>query len=87
MCIRDRGIIYLLTHQHALMLVEFSPTQVKQAVTGYGGAQKDQVARVIKQLFGFDTCIERYDVTDALAVALCGAWQKQSLPRNIQAGS
>lgn len=72
-----RGIVYLLTHQHALMLHEFSPRQVKLAVTGYGGADKDQVACAIKcifpQLASADTAL-RHDTTDAIAIALCGLW-------------
>ncbi len=69
-----RGIIYLLTHKHGLSLQEFAPTQVKQSVTGFGGATKDQVARVILQLFPGMEVPKKEDVTDALAVTLCGLW-------------
>jgi len=69
-----RGILYLLAHKHNTDLQEFAPTEVKQSVTGFGGATKDQVARVIMQLFpGMDTP-KKEDVTDALAVTLCGLW-------------
>lgn len=74
-----RGILYLLADTHALELHEFSPTQVKQAVTGFGGAGKDQVARVILQLFPRLVMPEKLDVTDALAVTLCGLWQNKRL--------
>ena len=74
-----RGILYLLSNQNNLDVLEFTPRQVKQLVTGYGGASKDQVARVIKQLFPRMKVPQRDDVTDALAVTLCGVWQSKSL--------
>lgn len=72
-----RGILYLLADQHQTQLFEFPPTQVKQALTGFGLAEKDQVARVIQRLFPLlnRQILERNDVTDALAIALCGIWQ------------
>lgn len=76
-----RGILYLLADQHGIPLAEFAPREVKLAVTGSGAAQKEQVARVITRLFkGIEP--KTLDVTDALAVTLCGAWkgsQKVSL--------
>jgi crossover junction endodeoxyribonuclease RuvC len=69
-----RGILYLLSDTHGLVLHEYSPTQVKQSVTGYGGASKDQVARLIGRLLPAMQEQKKYDVTDALAVALCGIW-------------
>lgn len=74
-----RGILYLLAHQHNLELHEFSPREVKQSVTGFGGASKDQVERVIMQLFPKLETQKKQDVTDALAVTLCGLWKKRSL--------
>ncbi len=72
-----RGVLYLLANKHNLNLHEFSPREVKQAVTGYGGASKDQVARVILQLFPRMKNPLKEDVTDALAVTLCGLWRKK----------
>ena len=69
-----RGIVYLLAHKHQLALQEFAPMQVKQSVTGFGGATKDQVARVVLQLFPGMELPKKEDVTDALAVTLCGLW-------------
>lgn len=76
-----RGILYLLAHQHNLRLHEFTPTQVKQAVTGFGGASKDQVARIILQLFPKLAVPEKADVTDAVAVSLCGLWHQPQISR------
>ncbi len=74
-----RGILYLLAHKHGADLLEFAPTQVKQSITGFGGASKEQVARVIMQLFPRLITPEKLDVTDALAVTLCGLWANKSL--------
>lgn len=71
-----RGILYLLAHKHNLKLHEFSPMQVKLSVTGYGSASKEQVARVVLQLFPKLAAPDKADVTDALAVSLCGLWHK-----------
>lgn len=76
-----RGILYLLSATHALHLHEFSPTQVKQSLTGFGGASKEQVARVIAQLFPQLPPQEKADVTDAIAVSLCGVWHNKVLQK------
>jgi crossover junction endodeoxyribonuclease RuvC len=70
-----RGVLYLLSDHHNLQLHEFSPREVKQALTGFGGAQKDQVARIILRLFPTINVPEKADVTDALAVTLCALWR------------
>lgn len=70
-----RGILYLLANQNNLQIHEFSPRQVKLSVTGFGGATKDQVAHMILRMIPKLTDlgkIEKQDVTDALAVAICG---------------
>jgi len=69
-----RGIIYLLVETHKTQLYEFSPREVKQAVTGHGGADKEQVARIIMRLFPLLVAPDKADVTDALAVTLCCLW-------------
>jgi len=74
-----RGILYLLSHRHQIQLHEFSPREVKQSVTGFGGAGKDQVARVVLQLFPRMKTPDKQDVTDALAVTLCGLWRGKQL--------
>lgn len=75
-----RGIIYLLAQQHAITLHEFAPREIKQAVTGYGSASKEQVERVIQQLFPRLPEQKKADVTDAIATGLCGVWlQKRAI--------
>ena len=75
-----RGILYLLANQHQKVLCEYSPREVKAAVTGYGGAKKDQVAAMVLRLFPKISLVQataKSDVTDALAVSLCGFWEKE----------
>lgn len=74
-----RGILYLLAHKNNLVIHEFAPREVKQSVTGYGGASKDQVARVVHQLFPTLAAQKKEDVTDAIAVTLCGLWQQKTV--------
>jgi crossover junction endodeoxyribonuclease RuvC len=74
-----RGIIYLLAQQHNIHIHEFAPTEIKQRITGFGGASKEQVARVVMQLFPKLSKPEKNDVTDALAVTLCGLWHTKRL--------
>lgn len=70
-----RGILYLLVAKYNLVLTEFSPREVKLSVTGFGGADKEQVARVILRLFPGLHMPGKLDVTDALAVTICGLWK------------
>ena len=46
-----RGCLHLLAYQHNLKIIEYSPKEIKLAITGFGGAQKDQVQRVVHMLF------------------------------------
>lgn len=74
-----RGIIYLLSNTYQLVLHEFAPREIKLSVTGFGGADKEQVARVILRLFPTLVAPDKADVTDALAVTLCCLWKNNSL--------
>lgn len=73
-----RGILYLLANQYKTQLHEFSPREVKLSITGFGGASKDQVARVVLRLFPTMEKPKKDDVTDALAVTLCGLWHNSN---------
>lgn len=79
-----RGILYLLSSRYEITLHEFSPREIKQAVTGFGGADKDQVARVVHSLFPGFKANSTADETDALAISLCCLWHaafKQKVAR------
>ncbi len=73
-----RGTLYLLSAQNSCMIHEFSPREVKRSITGFGGASKEQVARIILKLFPTMKPPKRDDVTDALAVTLCGLWKNKN---------
>jgi crossover junction endodeoxyribonuclease RuvC len=70
-----RGIIYLLSVHYTLTVHEYSPREIKQAITGFGGASKEQVSHILLQLFPGLVKPKREDATDALAVGLCALWK------------
>jgi len=71
-----RGIIHLIAHQHLIQVIEFSPKEVKLAVTGFGSAEKDQVSRMVHMLFPGLIQKKSLDITDAIAISLCGLWKQ-----------
>lgn len=66
-----RGVVLLVAAQSGLPVAEYTPLQVKQAVTGYGQAAKQQVQQMVKTLLALKTIPKPDDAADALAVALC----------------
>lgn len=66
-----RGVLLLAVHQRGIPLVEFTPMQVKQAITGYGGADKHQMQQMVKLLLGLDEIPRPDDAADAVAIAIC----------------
>ncbi len=73
-----RGLLHLLSAQNQLNLHEFSPRQIKLSVTGFGGASKEQVARAVLHFVPGLTQPKKLDVTDAIAITLCGIWRSKS---------
>lgn len=68
-----RGAISLKILQEFGNFSEYTPLQVKQAVTGNGKATKEQVAFMVKRLLGVKKEIKPLDITDAIAIALTHA--------------
>lgn len=66
-----RGVIMLSAAQVGLEVDEFTPPQIKQAITGYGSAQKQQMQKMVAMILGIKGKIKSDDAADALAVALC----------------
>ena len=66
-----RGVALVAAARHTPNLFEYTPMQVKQAVTGYGGADKNQVQQMIKMLLKLPHLPKPDDAADALAVAIC----------------
>jgi len=66
-----RGAAMLAAASCGLDIAEYTPLQVKQSVTGYGRANKEQVQRMVKMLLCLPEIPSPDDVADALAVAIC----------------
>lgn len=68
-----RGVILLAAAQYGIEPFEYNPMQVKQAVVGYGKAEKRQVMDMTRRLLCLPQCPKPDDVADALAIAICHA--------------
>ncbi len=68
-----RGVLLLGAVNSGIEVFEYTPLQVKQAVTGYGRADKNQVQQMTKSLLGLDRVPKPDDTADALAIAICHA--------------
>jgi crossover junction endodeoxyribonuclease RuvC len=68
-----RGVLMLAAVQRGIDVAEYTPLQVKQAVVGYGKAEKKQVQEMVKMLLHLSVVPKPDDVADALAIAICQA--------------
>ena len=68
-----RGVALVAAAQRTEELYEYTPMQIKLAVTGYGKADKHQVQQMVKMLLGMDEIAKPDDAADAVAVAICHA--------------
>lgn len=68
-----RGVIILAGVQKGLTVAEYTPLQVKQAIVGYGKAEKRQVQEMVRLFLNLRETPKPDDVADALAVAICHA--------------
>jgi len=66
-----RGVIILAAQQRGIPVSEYTPTQVKMAITGSGKADKLQMQEMIRRLLGLSEIPKPDDVADGLSVALC----------------
>lgn len=66
-----RGVILLALADAQIPVYEYNPVDVKQAVSGYGRADKKQIQQMIKMLLNLDEAPQPDDAADALAVAIC----------------
>jgi crossover junction endodeoxyribonuclease RuvC len=66
-----RGIILLAAEQRQIPITEYTPNQVKQAITGSGRADKRQMQEMIKRLLGLGELPRPDDAADGLSIALC----------------
>ena len=77
-----RGVILLAIEKAGLPLFEYTPMQVKQAVVGYGKAEKRQVMDMTRRFLKMERMPRPDDAADAIAIALCHARSATSLLRN-----
>lgn len=75
-----RGVAIVAAANSGLAIAEYSARQVKQAVVGKGGAEKQQVQHMVKLLLKLDA-LPQADAADALAIALCHANTRSTLMR------
>jgi crossover junction endodeoxyribonuclease RuvC len=68
---QGRGVVLLALAQGGLPVSEYTPMEIKQAVVGYGGADKNQVQQMVRALLELDDIPRPDDAADALAVAIC----------------
>jgi crossover junction endodeoxyribonuclease RuvC len=66
-----RGVSMFAAAEANLPIYEYSPLEVKSAVTGYGRAEKPQVQQMVRALLKLNAPPQPYDASDALAVAIC----------------
>lgn len=66
-----RGVAMLAAAQAHLPLFEYTPNEIKQAVSGYGGADKYQMQQMVKLLLHLDDVPKPDDAADAVAIAIC----------------
>lgn len=71
-----RGVVMLVLAQHSLPFVEFTPAQVKQALTGYGNADKAEVQQAVARELGLERIPRPDDAADGLALALAAWYQR-----------
>jgi crossover junction endodeoxyribonuclease RuvC len=66
-----RGVVLLTLAEAGLPIAEYTPLQVKQAITGYGQADKAQMQQMVRLLLGLGSAPHPDDAADALAVSIC----------------
>jgi crossover junction endodeoxyribonuclease RuvC len=76
-----RGVVLLALAQAGLPIGEYKPLAVKQAIAGYGAADKRQMQEMVRLTLGLEAIPRPDDAADALAVALCHSFSAPALRR------
>ncbi len=66
-----RGVILSVLEKNKIPIYEYTPIEVKQMITGYGRASKDEVAQIVKMSVKYKTMPKLDDTIDSIAIALC----------------
>ena len=81
-----RGVALLALAQAGVLIHEYKPTAVKQAVAGYGGADKKQMQEMVRLTLRLPKIPKPDDAADALAIAICHAYTAPMLRRIAESG-
>ena len=76
-----RGVVLLAAARAGVAVVEYTPAEVKQAIVGYGKADKPQMQEMVRLILGLEYPPQPDDAADALAIALCHAQTAPFLDR------
>ncbi len=68
---QGRGVAILALAEAGVPIIEYTPLEIKQAVAGYGGADKQQIQQMVRVLLQLEQIPQPDDAADALAVAIC----------------
>ncbi len=74
-----RGVILLALRKNGVPIFEYTPLQIKQALTGYGRAEKKQIMYMVKTLLSLESEPKPDDTADALAAAICHVYSYSSI--------
>lgn len=78
---RAQGVAIAAAISRQVPVFEYSPRTIKQAITGNGNATKEMVARVLELNYQIDIKGQKFDATDALAIAICRALHLQNVQK------
>lgn len=79
-----RGVLLLAALNRNIPVFEYTPLQIKQAIVGYGRAEKKQVQQMVKMLLKLDEIPKPDDTADALAIAVCHAHSFSPMSKYIK---
>ncbi len=68
-----RGVIKFIVHKQNILILEYTPLEIKQSITGYGRAEKQQLEKLTLKILNVSKKPRYDDESDALAIALSGA--------------
>ena len=74
-----RGVAVVAAAKTGARLFYYAPREVKQAVTGFGGASKEQVQKMVQNLLRLPLPVTPLDASDALAIAICHAFRQKTV--------
>ncbi len=83
---RAQGVAIAAALQRELVITEYAPKRVKQAITGNGNASKEQVATMLLSILNVRELPASTDASDAVAVAVCHHFSRNAQPRSSKGG-